>query len=143
MTAQEKRAIKRQQREEAKRKREVEREFSQWKASLCQLVEKESSIAWEPGGGYQFIFPRTIMRLVWKVSIKERQKYLIQEAQKRGESLSFDEAGELAAKDLLQGVEEEANIPRKRAEAARRLVSSATPAEIDVLKKSLYSGPKG
>lgn len=59
------------------------RQFKAWKDKLCQIIRRESKLAFSPDRTqYSFVLPPKVVRLVWQTTIQEKAKLLgVQEQQ--------------------------------------------------------------
>lgn len=85
---------------EQEHKKQIHREFKQWKRMLVNMIRTGARIVTGAGGKYQFLLPPALVKLVWSTTIQERIKH----QQARG--LEGDEAVKAAQEGLRNEVDE-------------------------------------
>lgn len=54
-----------------KRKKQIQKEFKDWKNMIIDIVKKKSAVMQYPDGSYSFAVPPKLVKIVWMAMIKD------------------------------------------------------------------------
>jgi len=124
-----------------KQQKKMMREFREWKAELCTIINRNSQAIINRDGSYQFILPSRLVKLIWATTIKERIKTeqvinKLDDAAARKAALDkLREEVEAAHKEMAAGTLFEEDIPAEKGIDATKLREEEEKAATEALKR--------